>query len=31
MTVTVFDPDLDPDGRFAAVIVELLAQLPFPR
>jgi arginase len=31
MTVTVFDPDLDPDGRFAAVIVELLAQWPFPR
>ncbi|WP_426142622.1 arginase family protein [Pseudomonas sp. DWP3-1-2] len=30
MTVTVFDPDLDPDGRFAAVIVGMLAQLPFP-
>jgi len=30
MTVTVFDPDLDPDGSFAAVIVDLLAQLPFP-
>jgi arginase len=29
MTVTVFDPDLDPDGRYAAVIVTLLAQLPF--
>ncbi|MDC0687583.1 arginase family protein [Pseudomonas sp. NMI760_13] len=30
MTVTVFDPDLDPDGRFAAVIVGILARLPFP-
>jgi len=30
MTVTVFDPDLDPDGRFAAIIVGLMAQLPFP-
>ena len=30
MTVTVFDPDLDPDGRYAAVIVDLLKQLPFP-
>lgn len=31
MTVTVFDPDLDPDGRYAATIVGILAQLPFPR
>lgn len=31
MTVTVFDPDLDPDGYLAATIVKLLAQLPFPR
>lgn len=30
MTVTVFDPDLDPDGRFAATIVTILSQLPFP-
>lgn len=30
MTLTVFDPDLDPDGRYAAIIVALLAQLPFP-
>lgn len=30
MTVTIFDPDLDPEGGCAAVIVELLAQLPFP-
>jgi arginase len=30
MTVTVFDPDLDPEGCYAATIVELLAQLPFP-
>ncbi|MFC6299016.1 arginase family protein [Pseudomonas sp. CCM 7893] len=30
MTVTVFDPDLDPDGRFAATIVGLMGQLPFP-
>ncbi|MDD1015009.1 arginase family protein [Pseudomonas rubra] len=30
MTVTVFDPDLDPDGRYADVIVGILAQLPFP-
>ncbi|MFT0866168.1 arginase family protein [Pseudomonas sp. CAM1A] len=30
MTVTVFDPDLDPDGRCAATIVELLGRLPFP-
>ncbi len=30
MTVTVFDPDLDPDGRFAAVIIGILARLPFP-
>lgn len=30
MTVTVFDPDLDPVGRYAATIVSLLAQLPFP-
>lgn len=31
MTVTVFDPDLDPDGRFADTIVSLMARLPFPR
>ena len=30
MTVTVFDPDLDPDGQYAATIVSLMAQLPFP-
>ncbi|CAK15405.1 arginase family protein [Pseudomonas entomophila] len=30
MTVTVFDPDLDPDGRYAAMIVGILARLPFP-
>jgi arginase len=30
MTVTVFDPDLDPDGRHAATIVGIIAQLPFP-
>lgn len=30
MTVTVFDPDLDPDGLCAKVIVDILAQLPFP-
>jgi len=30
MTVTVFDPDLDPDGQYAAMIVSLMAQLPFP-
>lgn len=30
MTVTVFDPDLDPDGHCATTIVELLGQLPFP-
>ena len=30
MTVTVFDPDLDPDGRHAATLVSLLAPLPFP-
>lgn len=30
MTVRVFDPDLDPDGRYAATIVRLLARLPFP-
>lgn len=30
MTVTVFDPDLDPDGFYAKVIVDILAQLPFP-
>lgn len=29
MTVTVFDPDLDPDGRCAATIVGMMAQLPF--
>ena len=31
MTVTVFDPDLDPDGRYAATIVSILARLPFSR
>jgi len=30
MTVSVFDPDLDPDGRFAATIVAIMARLPFP-
>jgi arginase len=29
MTVTVFDPDLDPDGRHARTLVELLGRLPF--
>ncbi|MFC3059101.1 arginase family protein [Paenirhodobacter populi] len=28
MTVTVFDPDLDPDGRYAEVIVDILSHLP---
>jgi arginase len=27
MTVSVFDPDLDPDGRYAALIVEMLAAM----
>lgn len=31
MTVTVFDPDLDPGGCLVSTIVNLLAQLPFPR
>ncbi|WP_198118199.1 arginase family protein [Massilia rhizosphaerae] len=31
MTVTVFDPDLDPDGRHARTLVDLLARLPFRR
>lgn len=31
MSVTVFDPDLDPHGHFAASIVTILSQLPFPR
>lgn len=31
MTVSVFDPDLDPDGQFAATIVTILEQLPFRR
>jgi arginase len=30
MTVTVFDLDLDPDGQYASVIVDTLAQLLFP-
>ena len=30
MTVSVFDPDLDPEGTFAAKIVEIIGQLPFP-
>ncbi|NIA54457.1 arginase family protein [Massilia sp. TW-1] len=29
MTVTVFDPDLDPDGRYARLLVDLLGHLPF--
>ncbi|NTF10880.1 arginase family protein [Agrobacterium rubi] len=29
MTVTVFDPDLDSDGRYAKVIVDILSHLPF--
>jgi len=29
MTVTVFDPDLDPDGRCARLLVDLLGDLPF--
>lgn len=29
MTVTVSGPDLDPDGPYASVIVDILAQLPF--
>ncbi|ART64632.1 arginase family protein [Kushneria marisflavi] len=29
MTVTVFDPDLDPDGHYASRIVEMLARIPF--
>ena len=29
MTVTVFDPDLDPDGRHARTLVGLLGSLPF--
>lgn len=28
MTVTVFDPDLDPDGTYAKLLVSLLAALP---
>jgi arginase len=28
MTVTVFDPDLDPDGIYAKVIVDILSRLP---
>jgi arginase len=31
MTVTVFDPDLDPDGRHARTLVGLLGRLPFER
>lgn len=30
MTLTIYDPDLDPDARYAARIVEMMAQLPFP-
>ena len=30
MTVTVFDPDLDPDGHHARTLVGLLGRLPFP-
>ncbi|WP_075791614.1 arginase family protein [Massilia putida] len=29
MTVTVFDPDLDPDGTYARTLVGLLGALPF--
>lgn len=29
MTVTVFDPDLDPDGRYARLLVGLLGRLSF--
>ena len=29
MTVTVFDPELDPDGKYARVIVGILAELPY--
>jgi arginase len=29
ITVTVFDPDLDPDGRYARTLVGLLGRLPF--
>jgi arginase len=29
MTVTVFDPDLDPDGRHARLLVGLLGRLSF--
>jgi arginase len=31
MTVTVFDPDLDADGRHARTLVGLLGRLPFRR
>lgn len=31
MTVTVFDPDLDPSGRYAALVVSILRKLPFRR
>lgn len=31
MTVTVFDPDLDPDGRHAHTLVDLLGGLPLRR
>lgn len=30
MTVTVFDPELDPAGHYVAVIIAILKQLPFP-
>jgi len=30
MTLTVFDPDLDPDDKYAGAIVSLMAKLPFP-
>ena len=29
MTVTVFDPDLDPSGRYARLLVSILSELPF--
>lgn len=31
LTLTIFDPDLDPDGRHAATLVSLVARLRFPR
>lgn len=31
MTVSVFDPDLDPDGRYATLLVEILEAMFLPR